>query len=72
MENNRLREHRNRAGLTQEALARKSCVPNQVICAFERGRMAPWPRFRKALAEALGVPESDLFPGDGDGKSTNN
>lgn len=72
MGNNRLREHRNRAGLMQETLVRKSCVPNQVICAFERVRMATWPRVRKALAEALGVPESDLFPGNGDGKSTNN
>ena len=59
---NRLKEFRERAGLSQTELAWKARMAGQNISAFERGTLAPWPRARKALAEALNVPESELFP----------
>ena len=60
--NNRLKEHREKAGLSQTELAWKSKMAAQNISAIERGKLAPWPRARKALAEALNVPERELFP----------
>ena len=59
---NRLKECREKAGLSQTELAWRAKMAGQNISAIERGTMAPWPRARKALAEALGVPETELFP----------
>jgi transcriptional regulator with XRE-family HTH domain len=62
MLNNRLKEYRERAGLSQTKLAWAAKMAAQNISAIERGALAPWPRARKALAEALKVDESELFP----------
>ena len=37
-------------------------MAGQNISAIERGTLAPWPKARKALAEALKVAETELFP----------
>ncbi len=60
--NNRLKEHREKAGISQTELAWRAKMAGQNISAIERGKLSPWPRVRKALAEALDVPESELFP----------
>ena len=62
MTKNRLKEYRERAGLSQTELAWRARMAGQNISAIERGTMAPWPRARKALAEALLVAEIELFP----------
>ncbi len=62
MTKNRLKEYRERAGLSQTELAWRARMAGQNISAIERGTMAPWPRARKALAEALQVSEIELFP----------
>ena len=62
MINNRLKEYREKAGLSQTELAWRARMAGQNISAIERGTLAPWPRARKALAEALEVSEMELFP----------
>ena len=69
MLNNRLKEYREKAGLSQTELAWRARMAGQNISAFERGTLAPWPKAKKALAEALNVSESELFPEENrDGK----
>ncbi len=71
MEHNRLKEYREKAGLSQTELGWRAKMAGQNISAIERGTLAPWPRARKALAEALNVSESELFPEDDtDGKNS--
>ena len=66
---NRLKEYREKAGLSQTELAWRSRMAGQNISAFERGTLAPWPKAKKALAKALNISESELFPEeDGDGQ----
>ena len=61
----RLRRHRERAGLTQEALAERSGLTPKAISALERGeRRRPYPQTVRALADALeltGEERADLF-----------
>lgn len=61
----KLREKRESVGLSQTRLAYLAHVPACVISDCERGKRLPWPKARKALAKALGEPESTLFPSDG-------
>ncbi len=65
MMNNRLKEFREKAGLSQTELAWRARMAAQNISAIERGKLAPWPKARKAFAEALGVSEIELFPEEG-------
>jgi transcriptional regulator with XRE-family HTH domain len=68
---NRLKEYREKAGLSQTELAWRSRMAGQNISAFERGTLAPWPKAKKALAEALQVGEDELFPEeDSNGKDS--
>ena len=62
MINNRLKEYREKAGLSQTELAWLAKMAGQNISAIERGTLAPWPRARKVLAEALNVSETEMFP----------
>jgi transcriptional regulator with XRE-family HTH domain len=69
--NNRLKEYREKAGLSQTELAWIARMAAQNISAIERGKLAPWPRVRKALAVALNVSEVELFPEEsGNGKDS--
>jgi transcriptional regulator with XRE-family HTH domain len=61
---NRLKEFREKAGLSQTELARHSCVSSQNISHIECGRMAVWPRAKKSLAKALKVKAEEIFPGE--------
>jgi transcriptional regulator with XRE-family HTH domain len=58
---NKLRELRQKCGLSQTQLAILAGLPNQVISDFELGKRVPWPKARRALARALGVSEKELF-----------
>jgi transcriptional regulator with XRE-family HTH domain len=64
MVHNRLKEYREKAGLSQTELGWRAKMAGQNISAIERGTLAPWPRARKALAKALNVSEAELFPED--------
>ena len=64
MVNNRLKEYREMAGLSQTELAWRARMAGQNISAIERGTLAPWPRAKRALAKALNVSETELFPED--------
>ena len=59
---NKVRERRMMLGLSQIQLSFLTRVPNVVISGFERGTITLYPKARKALAEALKIPETELFP----------
>jgi putative transcriptional regulator len=56
-----VREHRERLGLSQEALARKVDVSRQTIVNIERGKSEPKVLLALALAAVLGAAVSELF-----------
>jgi len=62
---NKVREFREKAGISQTELARRIRIACTNLSAVECGRLAPWPKVRKALARELKIPESDLFPDNG-------
>lgn len=59
---NRIREFREKAGLSQVRLGILSEIPSSMISDFELGKRAPWPKARRALAKVLRIPETELFP----------
>ena len=64
MVHNRLKEYREKVGLSQTELGWRAKMAGQNISAIERGTLAPWPRAKRALAKALNVSETELFPED--------
>ena len=62
MEKNRIKDLREREGLSQVELARRARMASTNLNAIENGRLAPWPKVMKRLARALGVSEIELFP----------
>ena len=56
-----LRTHRERAGMSQEALAREVDVSRQTIVNIEQGQSEPKVFLALALAAVLGVAVSELF-----------
>jgi len=64
----RLRRARERAGLSQEALAARSLVTVRTVARLETGAIARLRRARlESLAVALGVEGRDLSPRQGSG-----
>lgn len=58
-------------GYTQDELAKKCNVSRSVIALIENSRMKSYPKIRQAIAEALEVEPSILWPelkGDGNGE----
>ena len=62
---NKLREHRERLGLSQTKLACMTGLAGSMISDFEAGKRLAWSRARRAIAEALGVKEIELFGENG-------
>ena len=60
----RLKEHRERRGLTQEELAAISGVSRPTIAALELGYRRAYPRTTAKLARSLKVRPEDLSSGD--------
>jgi DNA-binding XRE family transcriptional regulator len=56
-----VREHRQAAGLSQEALARQLGVSRQTIANIERGISEPRVLLAIAIGAALGAAVADLF-----------
>ena len=62
---NHVREARQAASLTQEALAAQVGVTRQSIIAIEQGKYGPSVKLALELAAALGVRVEDLFELEG-------
>lgn len=60
--NDRLRDARRRAGLSQVALAELIGASLRSVREWEAGRQEPSRRHKAQLADALGVAVDDLFP----------
>jgi putative transcriptional regulator len=58
---NHLKQHRARLDLTQEDLAAAVGVRRQTILAIEKGKYVPSALLAFTLADALGMPVTDLF-----------
>ncbi len=59
---NKVKEYREKSGMSQTQLARQVEIASQNLSAIERGKLEAWPKVRKDLAKVLKVPESELFP----------
>jgi transcriptional regulator with XRE-family HTH domain len=59
-----LKEAREKVGLNQRELAEKTHMAQSAISDLERGTRKVWPKAAERLSAALGIPASDLFPGD--------
>jgi transcriptional regulator with XRE-family HTH domain len=57
----KMRERRKELGLSQVKLGILCDMASVHISDIERGVRQPWPRARKAIAEALRMSEGDLF-----------
>ena len=64
---NRIREMRKQAGLSQEELARQCGVTRQTINAIENNKYDPTLQLAFRLAGALGTTVDELFQGGGQG-----
>jgi transcriptional regulator with XRE-family HTH domain len=58
---NRVRVIRQALGISQAELARRVGVNASLLSRAERGEIRPWPRLRRATADALGISEMVLF-----------
>jgi transcriptional regulator with XRE-family HTH domain len=59
---NRVREYRERLGISQVELSRRVKVASTNLSSIERGQLAAWPKVKKKLAHALKTPMGELFP----------
>ena len=62
MNTNRIKEFRERSGLSQVEVARRAHMASTNLNAIENGRLAPWPKVKRALARALKTTQEELFP----------
>jgi DNA-binding XRE family transcriptional regulator len=58
--------HRERAGLTQESLARKAKIPQSHVCRLERGKHVPSHITIDRIAKALKISPALIDPGRAD------
>lgn len=59
---NRVREARLKAGLSQFELSRRTKINQSNLCAIETFKRVAWASARKAIAKALKTTEAELFP----------
>lgn len=64
---NNLRKIRERKGLSQLELGRRTGIAGNIISTLERGRIYPYPGWRRKLAAALEIPEDKIFPKEAGG-----
>ena len=62
MTDNRIREFREKAGISQVELARRARIASTNLRAIECGRLAPWPKAKRALSRILKCSQDELFP----------
>ncbi len=61
MRDNRLKEIREAKGLSQLKLSYLTEISPSCISQIERGRLYPYPNWRRKISEVLDVREEDLF-----------
>ena len=66
---NKIRVIRESKGLSQTRLACMTGLAGSMISDIELGKRQAWPKARRAIAEALGMPEGELFPENDNGKT---
>lgn len=59
---NRIREFREKAGISQSELARRAGIAEPNLSKIENGLWPAWPKVKRRLARVLKVRISDLFP----------
>jgi len=57
----RLRKERERLGLSLTELTRRTGIAANDLSMLERGKRPAFPGWRRRIAEALDLPEADLF-----------
>jgi transcriptional regulator with XRE-family HTH domain len=62
MPKNRVREFREKLGLSQVALARQALCASPTLSDIERGKRLPWPKLKQVLALVLQTTPETLFP----------
>jgi transcriptional regulator with XRE-family HTH domain len=62
MKENRIKEYREKLGISQVELARRARIASTNLSNLERGRLAPWLRIRRKLARVLKTTPDELFP----------
>ncbi len=62
MVENKVKEYRERAGLTQTELSRRARIASPNLSDIENGKRLPWPRVKRSLARVLKVSIDELFP----------
>ena len=62
MFSNRIKEIREKIGLSQVELARRARIASTNLSAIECGRLAPWPQVKRSLARVLKTTPEELFP----------
>lgn len=62
MVENRIREYRERSGISQVELARRIRIASPNLSNIENGRLAPWPKVKRALSRVLKTTQDELFP----------
>ncbi len=67
MNENRIKEFREMAGLSQVELARRAHIASTNLNAIEHGRLMPWPKAKRRLARALKTTPEELFPNQNQG-----
>ena len=68
---NRVKEFREKMGLSQVELARRALMASPNLSSIERGTTCAWPKARKRLAQALNTTEEELFPEHKKGEDVN-
>jgi len=59
---NKIKKYREKAGITQVELARRTRMAASNVNALERGRLTPWPKATRRLVRVLKCSEGELFP----------
>lgn len=63
---NQLKKIRELKGLSQFELAKKADITPSDISRIENNKIFAYPGWRARLAEALDIPQNELFPEEGD------
>jgi len=61
---NRIREVRERLGISRRALSQKAGMDYHKLFYLEKGEYPFFPKYQKKIAEALGVPIEELIVKD--------
>lgn len=62
MFNSKVREFREKAGISQSELARRAGIAESNLSKIENGLWQAWPKAKRRLARVLKVRISELFP----------